>query len=598
MALPTVAISGHVVAPDGSAPVSGRLTVYLSAPGSALNGAEYVRVAAEAAVTITTGGVVAITLVPNASITPAGSYYVATFTATLASGSSVRWVENWGLATSPSTLDLGSVPLVNLAPGVGITPTGLSGVGSALTVTATGSTTARTLANRAADVVNVKDFGAVGNGIADDTAAIQAAVNAMATDGGHLYFPAGSYKVTTAISIPYGRNGGLITGQGDATKIVASGCAAFLMASQGYYRFTIEKLWLQGNSTAGIPAIDGSPSSVPNILGGAIFRHLRISGFVYGWKLKNAQLNVFEYCNCDMNTNGSVFYIRPDSGTGQQCNANRVIGLRVTGIDIATLDCVFPTSNERATNWLFENCDFQQQGSTVPPLTIKDGYCRVINCEFENYTGGALIELYCDSTLYYPAHFEIRGNILSGGGAASAGKIKITRAGSMWAQFGFIALNDAGSPSIPLCDCTARDVIFMANVGTINDTNPAYNIILGGTGCPGGVQTSSRFVAGRAIVGWGTSTTLDASLANEFVITPTANNAWTLNAPTSARTGQRITIQIRATLGYAIGALTWDAVFKVAAWTNPADGYSRAIDFIYNGTNWIEVSRTPADVPN
>jgi len=58
------------------------------------------------------------------------------------------------------------------------------------TVTATGSSTSRTLANRFADVVNVKDFGAVGDGVADDTAAIQAAIDNVNSNGGGLvYFP-------------------------------------------------------------------------------------------------------------------------------------------------------------------------------------------------------------------------------------------------------------------------------------------------------------------------------------------------------------------------------------------------------------------------
>ncbi len=68
-------------------------------------------------------------------------------------------------------------------------------------VTATGSTTARTLANRFADVVNVKDFGAVGDGVADDTAAIQAAVNA--SQGKTLIGVSGeTYLIRDQIVIP------------------------------------------------------------------------------------------------------------------------------------------------------------------------------------------------------------------------------------------------------------------------------------------------------------------------------------------------------------------------------------------------------------
>lgn len=43
---------------------------------------------------------------------------------------------------------------------------------------------------------SVKDFGAVGDGVTDDTAAIQAALNA----GGDVYFPAGRYRVTSQLT--------------------------------------------------------------------------------------------------------------------------------------------------------------------------------------------------------------------------------------------------------------------------------------------------------------------------------------------------------------------------------------------------------------
>jgi hypothetical protein len=66
-------------------------------------------------------------------------------------------------------------------------------------VTATGSTTARTLQDRFADLASVKDFGAVGDGVADDTAAIQAAITA--SYGQTLYIPSGTYKISSTITI-------------------------------------------------------------------------------------------------------------------------------------------------------------------------------------------------------------------------------------------------------------------------------------------------------------------------------------------------------------------------------------------------------------
>jgi hypothetical protein len=68
-------------------------------------------------------------------------------------------------------------------------------------VTSTGSTTARTLAARFAEVANVLDFGAEGNGVTNDSTAVQAAATSL-TSGGTLYFPPGkTYKINTAILI-------------------------------------------------------------------------------------------------------------------------------------------------------------------------------------------------------------------------------------------------------------------------------------------------------------------------------------------------------------------------------------------------------------
>lgn len=109
---------------------------------------------------------------------------------------------------------------------------------------------------------------------------------------------------------------------------------------------------------------------------------------------------------------------------------------------------------------------------------------------------------------------------------------------------------------------------------------------------------TARFVQGQVTITYSASMTPDAALGNDYIISASNATAFTINAPTNPSTGQRITIRIRNTTGSALGAATWNAIFKMAAWTNPATATSRAITFWYNGTNWVEVTRTTVDVPN
>jgi hypothetical protein len=76
------------------------------------------------------------------------------------------------------------------------------------------------------------------------------------------------------------------------------------------------------------------------------------------------------------------------------------------------------------------------------------------------------------------------------------------------------------------------------------------------------------------------------------------SGAFTIDNPTSAISGHRLTLRIKNTSGGALGTITWDTAYKLSTWTSPATGYSRSITLVFNGTNWVEESRTPADVPN
>lgn len=81
----------------------------------------------------------------------------------------------------------------------------------------------RTVQSKLRDVVSVKDFGAVGNGLADDTVAIQNAIDSLTITGGTVFFPPGTYRIARNVGTN-DRWGVKVT----ASNITLQGSNAFL----------------------------------------------------------------------------------------------------------------------------------------------------------------------------------------------------------------------------------------------------------------------------------------------------------------------------------------------------------------------------------
>jgi len=146
----------------------------------------------------------------------------------------------------------------------------------------------------------------------------------------------------------------------------------------------------------------------------------------------------------------------------------------------------------------------------------------------------------------------------------------------------------------------------LAAIPTLAGTNAfaGANSFTGAVTLEGGVQVSadSRLWLSNEALTYGTTIATDLSLGNHFIVTVTDTVAFTISNPTQKAAGQRITYVIKNASGGVMGAITWGSDFKMSAFTNPATGYSRSIDFIaqnVGGTTYlVEVAKSAADVPN
>jgi hypothetical protein len=105
--------------------------------------------------------------------------------------------------------------------------------------------------------VNVKDFGAVGDGVTDDTAAIQAALDSGAKK---VILPSGNYKITTTLNLPTNvclQGHGMGHGAFSNTRISAYHTSGAVIQFFGYYCEVRDlELWYEGASKATVTGVN------------------------------------------------------------------------------------------------------------------------------------------------------------------------------------------------------------------------------------------------------------------------------------------------------------------------------------------------------
>ena len=161
--------------------------------------------------------------------------------------------------------------------------------------------------------INVKDFGATGDGNTDDTLAIQRAIDSafLTWSGGTVYFPSGHYLTTAPIDVKTGVK--LLGASMRNTRIFSMTPNGPLIRSLEQHRFVIENLMLDGVGRSGKYACafyNSTDFVVRNVWIDSVqygiytndcyfvhFDTVRMMGTQYGYQMVNAS-NAITLTNC------------------------------------------------------------------------------------------------------------------------------------------------------------------------------------------------------------------------------------------------------------------------------------------------------------
>jgi hypothetical protein len=180
---------------------------------------------------------------------------------------------------------------------------------------------ARTSQDKMRETVSVKDFGALGNGVANDAAAFQAAVTYLQTRrGGTVFVPNGHYKVGATTSIDRSANSALgrvsIVGESEfGTWIEYTGSGVCFdiknndtaLGEQAASYQQIGNFLLTGQSSTG--------TGISVNLGAFIdIRNINIQGFQYGIDAIDVDQSILYRVKCRFNARGIRMRKNPSPG--------------------------------------------------------------------------------------------------------------------------------------------------------------------------------------------------------------------------------------------------------------------------------------------
>ena len=140
-------------------------------------------------------------------------------------------------------------------------------------------------------IVSVKDFGAKGDGVTDDTAAFTAAFASSKS----IYVPTGNYKITSSITIPYQGN---MFGDGSMLSVLKCDTAVFtgiFVKANG--RTTVSKIGIEATGPkAGTGLRAADPLNEYSFTGFIYIANVRVSGLDKNLDINNIFLFKAEEC--------------------------------------------------------------------------------------------------------------------------------------------------------------------------------------------------------------------------------------------------------------------------------------------------------------
>lgn len=206
---------------------------------------------------------------------------------------------------------------------------------------------ARRIRDKLGDVVSVKDFGALGDGLVDDTLAFQAALSAAPA----VYVPPGTYRITNTLTLGYGKT---LYGAGQSSVIRgASNAFDLVHMPDGYATLTLLRL---EKGKAGVRLFGRDGPCVQNAV-----LDLTVWDATYGLVLDGYTSPDWP---CYWNNVTRVLVARPSvhgvwltlSGEGDTPNANRFHFVRVYSLSAPISGSGFYVEHGRYNN-AFVDCE-------------------------------------------------------------------------------------------------------------------------------------------------------------------------------------------------------------------------------------------------